>query len=246
MKRRDLTQVDIERLLLGTADLTDDVAAALGPVIAQIRTQYTSTTLPPVGAELAQFVNLNLVVNTNDLLAEAAALSQLAATPAATRIHTQQVRASIRHRRNKARIAVGTFTGTLTAKILLGGAFAFAAASGAQALGIVDIPLLPNFGQHHHVDNTPPDTVDDPPTTTDQQINTQTDTNGTADDDQTSTTGAGTGETDDHQTGTGTGTPESDNSQTGTTETDDSQTGTTETTETTETDYEQTGITDSP
>ena len=68
MNQHDLTEVDIERLLLGTADPTDDVAGALARVVDRIRTEYTSTTLPLVSAELAQFVNLNLVVNTNDMV----------------------------------------------------------------------------------------------------------------------------------------------------------------------------------
>ncbi len=174
MNQHDLTDDYIERLLQGNADHTNHVAGDLARVVDQIRTEYTSTTVLPVGAELAQFVNLDLVFNTNDLLAEATVSSEFADTPTATRHHTQEVRASIRQRRRKVRLALGTFTGTLTAKVLLGGALALAAASGTQALGIVDIPLLPNFGQQHHVDNTPPHIVDDPPATTDHQPKAQT------------------------------------------------------------------------
>ena len=205
MNQYDLTDDDIERLLQGNADHTDHVAGDLARVVDRIRTEYTSTTVLPVGAELAQFVNLNLVFNTNDLLAEATVSSEFADTPTATRHHTQQVRAGIRQRRRKVRLALGTFTGTLTAKVLLGGALALAAASGTQALGIVDIPLLPNFGQQHHVDNTPPHIVDDPPATTDHQPKAQTVTD---DRGQTDTDGNKV------DTGTDTRNSDHDNSQT--------------------------------
>ena len=237
MNQHDLTDDDIERLLLGTADPTGDASGALARVVDRIRTEYTSTTLPLVSAELAQFVNLNLVVNTNDLVAAASASSEVPALPTSIRIHAQQVRASIPQRRNKVRVAVGTFAGTLTAKVLLGSALALAAASGAQALGIVDIPLLPNFGRQHHVDNTPPDTVDDPPVSTDHP--TDTVDNRQIDDDETDTTGveADTTEaTDDDETGT-TGV-EADTTEA----TDDAEAGTTGATD--DAEAETTGVDD--
>ena len=219
MNQRDLTDVDIERLLQGNADLSDCGYGALARVVDQIRTQYASNEVPPVGAQLAHFVDLNLVVNVSDLLAEATVSSEVSDARGSTRHHTQQVRASIRQRRNKARVAFVTFTGTLTAKVLFGGALALAAASGTQALGIVDIPLLPDFGQHHHLDNTPPHIIDNPPATSDHQPTGRTDTD---------TDGRGQTDSDGNSVDTGTNTRTSDDDSTDTTEADSTEADTTE------------------
>lgn len=125
------TEDDIEQLLSGRSAAG---APEFADVVSVLRSGFGSHEIPAVGAALKEFV-------------DPALLAEWQQTPVST---TVAAAAPMRRepaigRTRKKLATVGTFVGTFTGKILLGAALAAAAAGGAQALGVIDLP-----GFDHH------------------------------------------------------------------------------------------------
>lgn len=119
MSDHDLTDAVVERLLAGAPSVAPaerDVADAL----AAVRAAYPPQDPPPVGPALADFVAVDL-----------------RAVPAGG---SRRGAADWYHRKVAAATA---FAGTVAGKFALGMTVAFAAAGGAHAAGVIDVPLLP-------------------------------------------------------------------------------------------------------
>ena len=133
MNERELSESEVERLL-SMGDAGRRSVSPIEAAIDQIRANYRSDA-PPVGTALAEFVDVGLVAGTID----GVAATQITDVP------LQPLMADADHpsRRNSMRAALVTFAGSITGKIVLGGTLTFAAAGGAQAAGIVDLPGIP-------------------------------------------------------------------------------------------------------
>ena len=125
------TEDDIEQLLSGRSAAG---APEFADVVSVLRSGFGSHEIPAVGAALKEFV-------------DPALLAEWQQTPVSTTVATAAPmrREPAIGRTRKKLATVGTFVGTFTGKILLGAALAAAAAGGAQALGVINLP-----GFDHH------------------------------------------------------------------------------------------------
>lgn len=125
-----LTPDAVERLLSG--EITSPELADLAAVVADVRNTTSTTPTPAVRGALAEYVGVGLTATESPAPAPApAAVSQSLDLTTATQ-----------PRRRKVIAEVVTFGGTLSGKLLLGGAVAAASVTGASASGLVDLPVL--------------------------------------------------------------------------------------------------------
>jgi chemotaxis protein histidine kinase CheA len=139
-----LTPEAAERLLDGetlSPEFTD-----LTAMVNDVRTMTSATPTPAVRGALAEYVGVGLT----------AAESAEPPAPAAVSADLDLTTAD-QPRRRTVFAEVLTFAGTVSGKLLLGGAVAVASVSGAQATGIVDLPGLPDKETTVVVADTPVD-----------------------------------------------------------------------------------------
>ena len=139
-----LTPEAAERLLDGenlSPEFTD-----LTAMVNDVRTMTSAIPTPAVRGALAEYVGVGLT----------AAESAEPPAPAAVSADLDLTTAD-QPRRRTVFAEVLTFAGTVSGKLLLGGAVAVASVSGAQATGIVDLPGLPDKETTVVVADTPVD-----------------------------------------------------------------------------------------
>jgi len=153
MNDHDLDEAQIEALLTGQAGdpvLTDALSA--------IRSSYLAGDLPPISSALIEFVDVSLIVDKGDLLVTAASKATGPVTQAAA---LPRRRDALKRRRKRMISAVSSFVGTVIGRTVVGATVAMAATGGAQAVGVINVPILPSAGPAPVVQvadrNPPPD-----------------------------------------------------------------------------------------
>ena len=104
-----------------------------------LRASFPASEIPPVGAALSEFVDphLGLAPDTADVGSPAdAAEIDLRREPVPTLHSPARTRPML--------TSITTFAGTLLGKLAIGTSVAVAAAGGAHATGVVDVPILPD------------------------------------------------------------------------------------------------------
>ena len=127
-----LTPDTAERLLDG--EILSPEFADLAAMVNDVRTMASATPTPAVRGALAEYVGVGLTANESSAIppATAAVSDDLDLTTAD------------QPRRKSVFAEVLTFAGTVSGKLLIGGAVAAASVTGAQTAGLVDLPGLPD------------------------------------------------------------------------------------------------------
>ncbi|MDH3296631.1 MAG: hypothetical protein OER95_20105 [Acidimicrobiia bacterium] len=116
----DLDETEVERLISGE-DVTDPLAVTLQ----SMREHFASVRPPAPDTRLSALVSAESIDGYFE--------SRSPATSRSTR--------------NKKMMSLSTFVGTAAGKILIGASVAAASVGGAQASGVVDVPLLPDAAE---------------------------------------------------------------------------------------------------
>ena len=155
MSGHESIEAEIERLLTGGS--TGSAPSGLEAALEGIRSELRAIEPPPVHAALSEFVDAGLIVDKGDLLATAASNAPGPATPQVAELPKRRVTS---HERKQRRVltTVSTFVATITGKIVVGTTVALAATTGAHAVGVVDVPVLPDTETENVVDE---DVLDD-------------------------------------------------------------------------------------
>jgi hypothetical protein len=142
-----LTPDTAERLLDG--EILSPELADLAAMVDDVRTMTSATPTPAVRGALAEYVGVGLTATESS--------AELPA-PVAVSVDLDLTTADQPRRKSVFAEAL-TFAGTVTGKLLLGGAVAVASVTGAQATGVVDLPGLPDKHAVVVVADTPVDEV---------------------------------------------------------------------------------------
>ena len=121
-----------ERLLDGenpSPEFADLVA-----MVNDVRTMASATPTPAVRGALAEYVGVGLTASESSAIPPAAAAVS----------HDLDLTTADQPRRKSVFAEVLTFAGTVSGKLLIGGAVAAASVTGAQTAGLVDLPGLPD------------------------------------------------------------------------------------------------------
>jgi hypothetical protein len=122
-----LDQDTAERLLDG--EVTSSEFTDLAAMIDDLRSRTSATPTPSVRGALAEYVGVGLTVNQSS-----------AVLPTAPAVSDPELTVADRPRRRSMFAEALTFAGTVSGKLLLGGAVAAASVTGAQVTGIVELP----------------------------------------------------------------------------------------------------------
>ena len=125
-----LTPETAERLIDG--EILSPEFADLAAMVNDVSTMASATPIPEVRGALAEYVGVGLTTTETPAI-----------TPAAATVSIDLTTADQPRRKSMFAEAM-TFAGTVSGKLLLGGAFAAASVTGAQVSGLVDVPLLPD------------------------------------------------------------------------------------------------------
>jgi len=128
-----LNDDEAERLLSEEAG-SDPLAATLG----SMRHHFESVTPPTPSGALSEFVSTDLIAEFTD--------------PATLPTPTLK---------DRKKMSISTFVGTAAGKILIGTSVAAASVGGAQATGVLDVPLLPDVSDESVVEVESPDIGED-------------------------------------------------------------------------------------
>ena len=140
-----LTPDTAERLLDG--EILSPEFADLAAMVNDVRTMTSATPTPAVRGALAEYVGVGLTATESS-----------AEPPAPVAVSADlDLTTADQPRRNSVFAEVLTFAGTVTGKLLLGGAVPVASVTGAQATGVVDLPGLPDKAAVVVVADTPID-----------------------------------------------------------------------------------------
>lgn len=124
-----LTPETAERLFDG--EILSPEFADLAAMVDDVRKMTSSTPTPAVRGALAEYVGVGLTATESPAMSPA---------PVAL---SQDLKAADQPRRRSVFAEVIAFAGTMSGKLLIGGSLAAASVTGAQATGLVDLPLLP-------------------------------------------------------------------------------------------------------
>ncbi len=138
-------------------DPLGDIPEELRPVFDGPRRRYRNVSPPPVAPMLSAFMAMGLTNDKGDLPVTAASNAN---EPAAQAVGLPNWRTTLRSNKERVMSTIAAFIGTTIGKVVLGTAVAAASVGTGQAVGVLDVPGLPN-GTTAPVVETEHDEADD-------------------------------------------------------------------------------------